>query len=134
VSLKYLENNDILLFYNSKSVFYYKNYWKTHSKLTQMNISPGYISVKSDGFENSIYSANLDDEFEKERVLLPMLNNSIVEFDQIGGQLVKIGINGNTYYELVPEFINGEWIITPYVSGTYVAPPEATITFQPINN
>jgi hypothetical protein len=71
-----------------------------------------------------------DFKFTRQNAIqISSLNGATIE----NGKLRKVTLSGNVYYDLVPELVNGEWVITPYVTGTYVAPPPSTITFQPIN-
>ena len=54
------------------------------------------------------------------------------DIDDSHKEFLKYGVNGNTYYEIVVEEVNGEVRVNSYVSGTYVA-PEIKIILQPIN-
>ena len=42
------------------------------------------------------------------------------------------GINGNTYYDIIAEEVNGEIVIKQYVKGTYKK-PQVKIILQPLN-
>jgi hypothetical protein len=49
------------------------------------------------------------------------------------GKLQRVTSNSTVTYDLIAEFKENRWVITPYVTGTYQAAPATTITFQPIN-
>jgi hypothetical protein len=60
---------------------------------------------------------------------IKLLDNAIISNGKVESQTLQ----GSTKYDFFPEYINEEWTIKPYVSGTYVAPPPTIVTFQPIN-
>jgi hypothetical protein len=51
----------------------------------------------------------------------------------VNGEVSRFEVNGNINYDLIVEDIAGKATVVPYVTGTYVAPPPAPITLQPIN-
>jgi hypothetical protein len=139
-TVKFLADYNILLFHSDGKVFYYKNFWESYLEGVEivLGASDAYF-LEWQGL-TLCYLNNLENFpkikhlFEENKVSIPILDGSTTDTHVWGGKITNVGLQGNITYELIPEFKNGEWVITPYVSGTYVAPPAATITFQPINN
>jgi hypothetical protein len=73
------------------------------------------------------YSINLGQLFPDESFII------IQDAQIFENKLVKFGLEGNTYYDLVPELLSDKWILTPFITGTYIAPPTTSVTLQPIN-
>jgi hypothetical protein len=109
-------------------VVYYNNFWENLRKSFDGFYSTPQVQTNPENSNGLLYSFSSLSYFGSPKDL-SSLNGARIE----NGKLIKVGISGNTNFDLVPELINGEWIITPYVSGTYVSPPATTITFQPIN-
>jgi hypothetical protein len=80
-------------------------------------------------FDNINYTYSENPDFKKLQVR-EILSNVVL----INGNVTKVGLTGNSTYEFYIETIDGEKVVKPYVTGTYVAPPPTTVTFQPINN
>jgi hypothetical protein len=139
-TVKFLADYNILLFHTDGKVFYYKNFWDSYLKGVEIISSSSDASFWEWQGLTFYWLSNLENFpkikhlFEENKVNIPILDGSTVDNHVWGGKITKVGLQGNITYELIPEFKNEEWVITPYVSGTYVAPPPATITFQPINN
>jgi hypothetical protein len=68
-------------------------------------------------------------DYTNEVKTLPELDGGIM----IDNKIQKVTLNGNVTYDLIPEKVNDNWTIKAYVTGTYIAPPPTTVTFQPIN-
>jgi hypothetical protein len=67
-------------------------------------------------------------------------NNLILKYELVledvgivNGEVFRFGVSGNITYDLILEVIDGKPTLVPYITGTYIAPPPAPITFQPIN-
>ena len=54
------------------------------------------------------------------------------EIDDDALTILKYGINGNTYYDIVVEEVDGEIIVNQYVRGTYEK-PQIKVILQPLN-
>jgi hypothetical protein len=80
-------------------------------------------------FDNFNFTYSENPDYKKLQVR-EILSNVVL----INGSVTKVGLTGNSTYEFYIETIDGEKVVKPFVTGTYVAPPPATITFQPINN
>jgi hypothetical protein len=118
---KFGKDYDIILELSNGNLYSYKNIWESFDDY--------FSQFKSDSFvEEDIWLRNLTENsfFTKNEILNSVsLNNS--------NEIIKITPNEALNYEFIPEFINNEWTITPYVYGTYFAPPSITVTLQPIN-
>jgi hypothetical protein len=80
-------------------------------------------------FDNFNFTYSENPDYKKLQVR-EILSNVVL----INGSVTKVGLTGNSTYEFYIETIDGEKVVKPFVTGNYVAPPPATITFQPINN
>jgi hypothetical protein len=132
----YFEDYGLSIYYVDENVVYYNNYWDNYIRtftdssfiLNTYGLNHTFGPyINPHGGSIMIYQSG---NFFGRPKKLEFLKGALVE----NGKLIKVELSGNVNYEIVPEFINGEWLLTPYISGTYVAPPAATITFQPINN
>jgi hypothetical protein len=141
----YLSQYDILLEYTNGKIYVIKNVSEFMSETFEFfnsiynerdwNWNPGSGGTHSsliDSFNNINFiwawsSFDLKSHVDLDYELL---------LDDVGfenGDLIRFGIDGNITYELILEDVDGRITVVPYVKGTYVAPPAATITFQPIN-
>jgi hypothetical protein len=121
VNSHYIDQEILLLFING-NVYEIRNILKQSAAL----FNETFYDTKSIG--NQTFNLYRNPNFGG-LVLRTLLEGVTIE----NGTITKIGLSGNIQYEFYPEFQDGEMIIKTYVSGTYVAPPAATITFQPIN-
>jgi hypothetical protein len=125
----HFESKNIIIFYMNKKVFYYNNYWDRLVYSLSPNNEGNYWTEERTNPYGGTFIRKHTESFAQPPIEITELEGAIID----NNRLVKVGLSGNIYYDLIPEFINNEWIITPYVSGTYIAPPTTTITFQPIN-
>jgi hypothetical protein len=137
-NVNYLEKYGIIIIYKDSKFYYYNNYWENHFLTftkSQNQITYTIASGLGSSSHNIIeatetnYWQYVSFKLLADKKPLSLLDGASFE----NGKIAKVTISGNVYYELYPEFINGEWIITPFVSGTYVSPQTTTVTFQPIN-
>jgi hypothetical protein len=134
----YLPDYDILVFRNRRrQVLYTKNFMSS--------IYSYFIENKEPNFDNfdgnpqfwidttSLYTTVQTDDLDYSDLFphntTKLLDDTIISNGKVEAQTLQ----GNTKYDFIPEYVNDEWIIKPYVSGTYVAPPPTIVTFQPIN-
>lgn len=76
--------------------------------------------------DNSLYKDNFFEDGTREKIL------EDISISEDGMSLIKYGVNGNEYYEVIVEKINGEVKACAYKVGEYVAEPKIII-IQPIN-
>jgi hypothetical protein len=107
----FIKEYNVVLEYSQGKLYAFYNFWE--SFLT--NDKTDYVNKKLLDLEN----------------FSPTLLIENITFEE--GKIIKFGLSGNVYYDLIPEYKNNRWVITPYESGTFVAPSVPTITFQPIN-
>jgi hypothetical protein len=118
---KFGKDYGIILELKNGNLYLYINIWESFDDY--------FSQFKSESFvEEDIWLRNLTENsfFTKNEILNGVtLNNS--------NEIVKVTPSGSLNYEIIPEFIDNEWTITPYIYGTYFAPSSITITLQPTN-
>ena len=82
-----------------------------------------YTGVNENYYREPLFN---DSHFVPEVVL----ENCSISDDKTS--FLTYGVNGNTYYEVVVENVNGQVQVNSYVSGTYER-PQTKILLQPIN-
>ena len=125
VSMRFLEEHDILLELSNETLLMTKSFFSDLNVYIDSIVNPN-----GGAYYNSIhiYSiANVNN--------INIFNYSVLLNDVSisGSTLSKFGLSGNIFYDLILEKVNDEMTLVPYVAGTYVAPAPTTITFQPIN-
>jgi len=65
--------------------------------------------------------------------IAPIKTLIIEDVDLEDGKILRYGLAGNTYFEIVPEISQGTLTFKAYETGSYVAPPQTSVTLQPIN-
>jgi hypothetical protein len=133
-NLDFLIKYDILLFYKNNKVFFISSF-----------------SNKISSFFNFYYDGNIDLSTQNQDNIREHGNLSWAEIEDIGyydifhskeiitnvsldsNLIVKYELSGNIYYDLIPQFVDLDWIISPFVSGTYIAPATTVVSLQSIN-
>jgi hypothetical protein len=138
----YLIEKDILIEYtNGKlyAIYQFSDFLSQILEFTLYNLNQSGIFYLNWGFHSTLIGMleNPTNDFWKAFKESNTINLDYkLVLDDVGivnGEVIKIGINGNTNYDLILEEIDGKPTLVAYVKGTYVAPPPTTITFQPIN-
>jgi hypothetical protein len=134
----YLPDYDILVFRNRRGqVLYTKNFMSSIYSYFIENENPNFDNFDgkpefyrdSNSFYTIIQTTDMDFSELFPDKTIKLLDNAIISNGKVESQTLQ----GSTKYDFFPEYINEEWTIKPYVSGTYVAPPPTIVTFQPIN-
>jgi hypothetical protein len=133
VSFKFFDEFDILFFwsYREKKAIYFTNVLKNFTNtVASLQIDNSYSFETND--QSRIHTdVNLSDFLGPEIDIEMLLNAQYSDQTRI---FTKVEINGNTDYDIFAVLSEYGYILTPFVSGTYIAPPTTTITLQPINN
>jgi hypothetical protein len=141
VDFSFFHKYNLILFYQNNNIYYLNNIiGNIISTITSLNPNNGSSSRISYYDNSSKLLAYLDPYINRGGWLsvksclfftntINLLNSVLIE----GNKIVQYSLEGNVYYDLIPEFNDGDWITKLYVSGTYVAPPLTLITLQPIN-
>lgn len=114
-----LEEHNILIEFRNGNLYYYKNVWDAFEQSAM---------TYDEAQQADVGKQSLDDYagFEANLIL------SNCSLDCIENAILAYGVNGNTYYDIVAEEVNGEVVIKQYVKGTYQK-PQVKITLQPLN-
>jgi hypothetical protein len=89
--------------------------WRIEMDFKYLGVSSIYWS-RYLTIDHIIYNEVFNPILIKENTSLENNHNS----SDLEQQIVEFGINGNNYFELIPEFVNDEWVITPFLLGTYI--------------
>jgi hypothetical protein len=103
----------------------------------ESNANPNQTYADHIGFYNIWFDSSYKDAFETSKKLI--LDDVVIEENyfptfSVLNKIIKYGVTKNIEYELIFELVEDQPTIKAYEIGTYIAPPPATITFQPINN
>jgi hypothetical protein len=127
--LDYLDEYEIVLINRDGIVSYYPNYWFNHRESFKSS-NQSNISSYSRTVNGVTYFGKHTEAYRGSGIELETLAGTNVNAQ---GKLQKVTPNGTQTFDLIIEKIEGEWVVVPYVTGSYQATPATTITFQPIN-
>lgn len=118
---EYIERCDVFLYYSDNTLYYFDNIWDNfRNTAQQVTESTGYL-----------YYGN-DENILEDIAFIPHVVLKNCSLDVNKNAILKYGINGNTYYDIVVEEINGKIVVNQYVKGTYEK-PQIKIVLQPLN-
>lgn len=131
-NLNYLEKYDIILHFNCGKLYYADKVWDNFRNTAEKGDDN---TTSWTGFDdsNGLIDVNpwsmtiLDDKAYTFRLLI---DNCSVSDDC--NSILTYGVNGNTYYDIVVEEVDGEIVVNKYVKGTYTK-PQIKILLQPLN-
>lgn len=114
-----LEKYDVIIEFYNGSIYYYTDIWTAFEQSAK---------IYDEAWGDSVAKKLLDDYdgFSANLVL------SSCSVDTTKDAVMAYGVNGNTYYDIVAEEVNGEIVIKQYVKGTYTK-PQVKIILQPLN-
>lgn len=136
----YLQDYNVIVVYNNGKLYYTDNIWKNFRTTAQL-IDDDYNNTGLWGYNESFgydYYNGLIYVHPGDMTILNdptytshlLIEDCSVSDDKLS--ILKYGINGNTYYDIVVEEINGEIVVNQYVKGTYEK-PQIKIVLQPLN-
>jgi len=127
--IDYLDEYGLVVIHRNAKVFYYQQYWPNHLASFSSNNVSNVTTYSRNVNGQTIYGkhtfAHVGQATELTALAGATINNQ--------GKLQRVTSNSTVTYDLIAEFKENRWVITPYVTGTYQAAPATTITFQPIN-
>jgi hypothetical protein len=136
-SSKFIKDYDIFMVFYQGNIYFINDF---SQKLMQNKTWRIEMDFKNLGVSSIYWSRYLTiDHIINNEVFNPILikENTSLENNPNGWdleqQIVEFGINGNNYFELIPEFVSDQWVITPFLLGTYIAPNSTIVSLQPIN-
>jgi len=119
----------LVVIQRNAKVFYYQQYWSNHlasfSTSNGNNITTYSRNVNGSTIYGKHTAAHVGQATELTELAGATINNQ--------GKLQRVTSSATLTYDLIAEFKDERWVVTPYVTGTYQAVPATTITFQPIN-
>jgi hypothetical protein len=132
VSFNFIDEHDILFFWssNQKRAFFLTNFIANFTNFVVSLHSENSNAVEANNQLRSHLVVN-PSEFLGSEIDIEMLSNA--DYNEQDRIFTKVEINGNTDYDIFPVISDNGVVLTPFISGTYVAPPTTMITLQPIN-
>ncbi len=114
------KHNMVLCFTDEHALYYVKDVWNDFRRDASIINNNGECLVNKDNgtILNHYSSKKILDYFDK--------------FDEAEESFLVYGINGNTYYEVVVEEVDGEIVVNKYIKGTYIK-PQIKVVLQPLN-
>ena len=119
INVSNLEEHDIVIEHRNGTLYYYTNVWAAFEQ----------VAKTYDGDYYDSYGKNFFSDYEGFTAISVLGNCSI---DGVKDAVMAYGVNGNIYYDIVAEEVNGEVVIKQYVKGTYQK-PQVKIILQPLN-
>lgn len=139
-NLDYIEKYNIVLFYGNGKVYYFDDVWKNF-RTTAQKIDDGWNYSWIDGYSDNLWDDYWNGLIDVEPSIMTILDDKaytshlILEECSVSDDrksILKYGINGNTYYDIVVEEVDGKIVVNQYVKGTYEK-PQIKIILQPLN-
>jgi hypothetical protein len=127
--LDYLDEYEIVLVNRDGAVYYYPNYWHHHRESFKSSNQSNILSYNRT-VNNVTYYGKHTEAYRGPGIELETLAGTTVNAQ---GKLQKVTPNGTQTFDLIIEKVDNEWVVIPYLTGSYQATTATTITFQPIN-
>jgi hypothetical protein len=127
--IDYLDEYGLVVIQRNAKVFYYQQYWPNHLASFSTSNANNVTTYSPNVNGSTIYGKHTTAHVGQATELTALAGATI----NSQGKLQRVTSSATLTYDLIAEFKDERWVITPYVTGTYQAAPATTITFQPIN-